>query len=321
MVPRWVREGILTEEEAFQRKQKNPITRSLGGEADVHVDLFPDIQLQTGDMVLLCSDGLTRYARRDDIARLAGHGSLEEIADRMVEFANRSGGADNISVILVRIEAATEGAAISTHGPHRITPVPVDLDTLATEPEVRLQRRRSMLQIPSKYIPLLLILLVLACGLSIISAILIMDGLDPLSSSPSTLATSTGSVDPSDGEAIVPLSTLIQTQSLALTATFSPLTFTPTPVSTTETSSSESMKTVRCSYTVQKGDTIMSIGDKLKVEVIDPGAIKCADQNNGGCEYNAQKVDLIIPGWVLVIPGANRDQCIESGGKIIEPLH
>jgi serine/threonine protein phosphatase PrpC len=97
-----VRDGLMSAEEGLHSRAKNQLTRSVGGEPDVHVDIFEHIPLQPGDMVLLCTDGLTRYALAADIARLTQGTSLESIAQELVEFANQSGGADNVSVVLVR---------------------------------------------------------------------------------------------------------------------------------------------------------------------------------------------------------------------------
>jgi hypothetical protein len=98
-----VRDGVITEEEAQNSPVKSRITRSLGGELDVFVDVFPDIPLRTGDRLLLCSDGLTRYARPDDLLRLAGEGTPEEAVQCMVNYANEAGGIDNTTVILLEI--------------------------------------------------------------------------------------------------------------------------------------------------------------------------------------------------------------------------
>jgi len=98
-----VRDGVITEEEAQNSPVKSRITRSLGGELDVFVDVFPDIPLRTGDRLLLCSDGLTRYARPEDLVQLAGEGTPEEAVQRMVDFANEAGGIDNTTLILIEI--------------------------------------------------------------------------------------------------------------------------------------------------------------------------------------------------------------------------
>ena len=98
-----VRDGVITEEEAQNSPVKSRITRSLGGELDVFVDVFPDIPLRPGDRLLLCSDGLTRYARPDDLVQLAVVGTPEEAVQRMVDYANEAGGIDNTTLILIEI--------------------------------------------------------------------------------------------------------------------------------------------------------------------------------------------------------------------------
>lgn len=112
LVGEMVRDGSMTEEEAFRSKMKNRITRSLGGDPDTHVDIFPDIPLQPGDKILLCSDGLTRYARPADLTAMSAQGAPDEVAGRMTDFANQSGGADNISTIFITVGEEAETLVI-----------------------------------------------------------------------------------------------------------------------------------------------------------------------------------------------------------------
>jgi len=103
-----VKQGLMTEEEALASSAKSQLTRSVGGELDVKVDIFKET-LQPGDLILLCTDGLTRYARQVDLASiLASGGGLEELAIKMVDFAKHKGGEDNISVLLVSVEAPVD---------------------------------------------------------------------------------------------------------------------------------------------------------------------------------------------------------------------
>ncbi len=102
VVGEMLREGLISEEEALAGGNKNRLTRSLGGEPHPKVDIF-ELPLRQGDRILLCSDGLSRYARREDIASLAAEGKPEEVVKRLIDFANRSGGADNVSAILVEV--------------------------------------------------------------------------------------------------------------------------------------------------------------------------------------------------------------------------
>ena len=104
LVGEMMRNGFMSEEEAMQSKIKNRITRSVGGEKDVRVDIFDDIKIKGGDQMLLCSDGLTSYATRTDLVNLAREGTPNEIASRMVDFANQQGGSDNIAVVMITIQ-------------------------------------------------------------------------------------------------------------------------------------------------------------------------------------------------------------------------
>lgn len=81
--------------------RRNRLIRSLGGERDVEVDIFDDVTLKPGDKVLLCSDGLTRYAHSAEISELSVEGSAEQIVKRLIDFANAAGGADNITALLI----------------------------------------------------------------------------------------------------------------------------------------------------------------------------------------------------------------------------
>jgi protein phosphatase len=83
---------------------QNRLTRSLGGQRDVEVDVFADIPLYPGDVLLLCSDGLTRYADDEQIARLAGSGIPGQACQELVDWANRGGGEDNITALVVAVK-------------------------------------------------------------------------------------------------------------------------------------------------------------------------------------------------------------------------
>ncbi len=135
-----VRDGVITEEEAQNSPVKSRITRSLGGELDVFVDVFPDIPLRPGDRLLLCSDGLTRYARPDDLVPLATEGALEDAVKRMVEFANEAGGIDNTTVILIEVGEAIpeDSSAVIGARTDPNQPRPPRMDQDATLPGITL---------------------------------------------------------------------------------------------------------------------------------------------------------------------------------------
>jgi PPM family protein phosphatase len=98
-----VRAGSIKKEEAAESKYRNRLSRSIGSESRVEVDVFPSIPMHRGDILLLCTDGLTQYATSDAILG-AAHGTAQEIADRLIQFANDCGGTDNITVSVIRVE-------------------------------------------------------------------------------------------------------------------------------------------------------------------------------------------------------------------------
>lgn len=100
LVAEMVRDGEMTEEEAAKSSRKSVLSRSIGGEATVVVDVFGPVNLEMGDRVLLCSDGLTRYANREMINTLSSGKDVEKATREMVGFAKKSGGVDNITVLL-----------------------------------------------------------------------------------------------------------------------------------------------------------------------------------------------------------------------------
>jgi protein phosphatase len=106
-----LRSGQLTPEEAETHPQRSVITRALGTDPDVDVDTFT-IQAAAGDLLLLCSDGLTTMLGDDEIAAaVQEQGKLKASAKALVRAANRRGGEDNITVVLVRLAGDEEETA------------------------------------------------------------------------------------------------------------------------------------------------------------------------------------------------------------------
>jgi protein phosphatase len=104
LVEELVRKGKLTEEQAAEHPQRSIITRALGPEPDVEVDTWT-YPVRAGDVLLLCSDGLTSMISEEQIMQiLASAPSLERAAQRLIAAANDAGGRDNITVILFRLE-------------------------------------------------------------------------------------------------------------------------------------------------------------------------------------------------------------------------
>jgi protein phosphatase len=118
LVDELVRQGKLTEAQAAEHPQRSIITRALGPEPEVEVDTF-SYPMQVGDVLLLCSDGLTSMLAEDRVADiLVSSPSLEEAADRLIDEANEAGGRDNITVVLCRLgegEGEGEREAPSDH--------------------------------------------------------------------------------------------------------------------------------------------------------------------------------------------------------------
>ena len=97
--------GLLTPEQVHAFGYRNFITRALGGEDAVVLDIN-DFDVQAGDVYLLCSDGLTDMVDDVDIATvLTSDGSLDQRASTLINWANRNGGRDNVTVLLVEVPA------------------------------------------------------------------------------------------------------------------------------------------------------------------------------------------------------------------------
>src|SRR4051812_34912858 len=94
------RKGQLTDAQAEDHPQRSIITRALGPEPEVEVDV-QTVPAGPGDVFLLCSDGLTTMLGDEQIARLlAGAGSMEAAVRALVDEANRAGGRDNITALV-----------------------------------------------------------------------------------------------------------------------------------------------------------------------------------------------------------------------------
>ncbi len=111
LVDELLREGRLTPEEAEEHPQRSVITRALGPYEEVEVDTR-SFQGRDGDLVLLCSDGLTSMVSEEMISEILGEGgTLERIGRALIAAANREGGRDNITVLLLRLRELEGGVA------------------------------------------------------------------------------------------------------------------------------------------------------------------------------------------------------------------
>jgi len=104
LVGELVRSGRLTEDEAAVHPHRSVITRALGTEADVDVDTLT-VDLRAGDLVLLCSDGLSAMVSGDEIVRLleAARSDPHDAAAALIAAANAAGGEDNVTVVLFEL--------------------------------------------------------------------------------------------------------------------------------------------------------------------------------------------------------------------------
>lgn len=104
LVEEMVRIGELEREKARNHPDKNIITRAIGVVEVVDVDFFELDDLKEGDIILMCSDGLSNMLDDNELERIVGGaGTLEEKAKRLIAAANLNGGRDNIAVILIEL--------------------------------------------------------------------------------------------------------------------------------------------------------------------------------------------------------------------------
>jgi protein phosphatase len=105
----WVNEqiqsGVISAEQARSHPLRNVVTRALGGRSDLLVDVQAR-RMKPGDVLLLCSDGLTTMVGDEDIARILGETPFDaaHAATALVDEANERGGEDNITVVLLKFE-------------------------------------------------------------------------------------------------------------------------------------------------------------------------------------------------------------------------
>lgn len=103
LVDEQLRLGTMTREEAERSPLRSVITRAIGTQPTVVEDMA-EIQPESGDLILLCTDGLTREVDEASIARILGAGSdPERAAQALVDAANEAGGRDNVTALVVRI--------------------------------------------------------------------------------------------------------------------------------------------------------------------------------------------------------------------------
>ena len=131
LVNELLKTGKLSREEAETHPQRSVITRALGTDPDVDVDTF-SVRAQTGDLFLLCSDGLTDMVSEDSILEVVerNRADMDGALRALVKEANRGGGQDNITVVAFEIG---DGAALAGDGDTREQAKPIDEEDTLTE--------------------------------------------------------------------------------------------------------------------------------------------------------------------------------------------
>ncbi|HEU5382607.1 MAG TPA: Stp1/IreP family PP2C-type Ser/Thr phosphatase [Ktedonobacteraceae bacterium] len=126
-----VRAGLLTEEQARTHAQRNVITRSLGTQQDVEIDIFRET-LEEGDTLVLCSDGLSGMVSDEEVQHTVEQFVPQESVYHLIERANENGGSDNITAIVARVQE------LGVEPPGVRQPVPVGGPELSNEDTARL---------------------------------------------------------------------------------------------------------------------------------------------------------------------------------------
>lgn len=171
LVEELVREGRLTAEQAEVHPQRAIITRALGVDGQVEVDVYT-ITVRAGDRVVLCSDGLTTMVRDRDVERMARAGNEpQRTAEELIEAANEAGGDDNITVVVVdvlEVEAGVPAGAEFARLDGPVTPEPVAAPEV-DEPDERrdhfmASRRRRVWGVVFLVVPLALVLAIAVGG-------------------------------------------------------------------------------------------------------------------------------------------------------------
>lgn len=111
LVAKLVEEGAITEQEAANHPRKNVILYSIGSEKNPQIDVFKH-DLQSGDMLILCSDGLTRHVPDDEIGVIVDEHAPETAVSRLVDLANERGGEDNITVTVIQYGKKAKGPRV-----------------------------------------------------------------------------------------------------------------------------------------------------------------------------------------------------------------
>jgi len=319
LVGELIRDGTMSEEESLTSKVKNSLTRSLGGEEDVIVDVSDEIDLLPGDRLLLCTDGLTRYALPADILARVLVGSPAQVVQSLIDFANQQGGADNVTAIVIAVHEKAEkvnwaAATNQVRKPPAIWEQETDPNATTQYPRRSLRRTRNTYPI---WLPLAAVGVLIAIGVFVLGAIwvtslFIRPNQKPtqqviiLPPNPSEIPGQSSPL-PQPQEAIptgLQNQTVLTADPNGLPPTVDPsaplATFTPIQIQP------------NCLYLVKNGDMLSRYDLDWKIDLdnisCQPGTLNCAD-------------GLFIPnqtslqaGMKLIFKNLAPEKCIEIGG-------
>lgn len=137
----WVRMGRLTPEEALVHPRRHQLTRAIGVDQPLEIDV-KTLSVQAGDRLLLCSDGLSNELSPDAIAELAGATQdLTSVVETLVQAATLAGGRDNISAVLVEFVEVHESSRVIDQVIVPAPPTPPRAEP-STTPTARRTKRR-----------------------------------------------------------------------------------------------------------------------------------------------------------------------------------
>lgn len=104
LVAELLRNGSISEKDALNHPQKNIITRALGTDENVEIDIY-DKELLKDDIIFLCTDGLTNMVNNDSIKDLLLNGEdIQKNCEVLINMANDSGGVDNITAMIIKFD-------------------------------------------------------------------------------------------------------------------------------------------------------------------------------------------------------------------------
>lgn len=301
-----VRDKVMTEEEALRSKAKNKLTRSIGGNDEVHVDVFGPIELLPDDRILLCSDGLTRYALKKDIARLTDSGSPEQIVKNSILFAKKRGhgGADNISVIAVIYDSTGELDATNKINRTMSPEEPWEIRDTVLMP----QPSKGWTRVQGIIVAFLILVVMVLGGIAFFYRdLIIMQFISPQfvnTKQPETVVTE---------ESTFPTSPITQSVPFVIPSepplpTFTPSILPSPPISELPVVSETAIETlIDCVYTVKSGDYLSAIAAKFEIGSNWRAIVCDVGEDNLAC--NVSRPDTIVAGWRVVIPGVKQKIC------------